>query len=64
MKPDQIMPGRKYRLVFRYSIPRTSIMAEVLRLENGSAVVRSISGREVSIPLRNFAALAVEEVRG
>lgn len=62
MKPDQIMPGRKYRLVFRYSIPRTAIVAEVLRLENDAAIVRSISGREVSIPLRDFAAMAREEV--
>jgi hypothetical protein len=56
------MPGRKYRLVFRYSIPRTAIVAEVLRLENGAAIIRSISGREVSIPLWEFAQLAREEV--
>jgi len=62
VKPDQIMPGRKYRLVFRYSIPRTAIVAEVLRLENGAAIIRSISGREVSIPLWEFAQLAREEV--
>jgi len=62
MTPDQIQPGKKYRLSFRVTFPRTSIVAEVLRLENGAAVVRSISGREVSIPLRDFAALAVEEV--
>ena len=62
MKPDQIMPGRKYRLIFRCSIPRTAIVSEVLRLENGAAIVRSISGREVSIPLREFAAMAREEV--
>jgi len=62
MTTDQIQPGRKYRLVFCASIPRTAIIAEVLRLENGTAVVRSISGREVSIPLRDFAAMAREEV--
>ena len=61
MTPDQIQPGKKYRLSF-VTFPRTAIIAEVLRLENGSAVVRSISGREVSIPLRDFAAMAREEV--
>jgi len=62
MTPDQIQPGRKYRLSFRFSIPRTVIVAEVLRLENGAAIVRSISGREVPIPIRDFAAMAREEV--
>ena len=63
MTPDQIQPGKKYRLSFRVTFPRTAIVVEVLRLENGAAVVRSISGREVSIPPRDFAALAVEEVQ-
>ncbi len=62
MTHDQIQPGKKYRLSFRFSIPRTVIVAEVLKLENGAAIVRSISGREVPIPLREFAQLAREEV--
>lgn len=62
MNPSDIQPGRKYRLVPRYTIIRKVIVAEVRRVEEGNVIVPSISGREVSIPLREFAAMAREEV--
>ena len=43
MTPDQIQPGRSYRLM-----PQLVVL---------------VNGKEVRMPVRNFAALAREEVR-
>jgi hypothetical protein len=62
LTPDQIKPGRSYRLVPRYSyIPGLRLIRRVEVIDNGNVVVL-VNGKEVRMPVREFAALAVEEV--
>jgi hypothetical protein len=62
LTPDQIKPGRSYRLVPRYSyIPGLRLIRRVEAIENGNVIV-NMKGKEVVMPVRDFAALAVEEV--
>ena len=62
LTPDQIKPGRSYRLVPRYSyIPGMRLIRRVEAIENGNVIV-NVKGKEVVMPVRDFAALAVEEV--
>jgi len=62
LTPDQIKPGRSYRLMPRYSyIPGLNLIRRVEVIDNGNVVVM-VNGKEVRMPVRDFAALAVEEV--
>jgi len=62
LTPDQIKPGRSYRLMPRYSyIPGMRLIRRVEAIENGNVIV-NVKGKEVVMPVRDFAALAVEEV--
>ena len=62
LTPDQIKPGRSYRLMSRYSyIPGLRLIRRVEVIDNGNVVVL-VNGKEVRMPVREFAALAVEEV--
>lgn len=62
LTPDQIKPGRSYRLMPRYSyIPGLNLIRRVEVIDNGNVVVL-VKGKEVRMPVRDFAAMAVEEV--
>jgi len=60
---DQIKPGRSYRLMPRYGImPGWKMIRKVEEIRDGNVVIL-VLGREVAMPLKDFAALAVEEVK-
>ena len=62
LTPDQIKPGRSYRLMPRYVvIPDFHMVRRVEAIDNDNVVVM-VNGKEVRMPVRYFAALAVEEV--
>ena len=62
LTPDQIKPGRSYRLMPRYSyIPGLRLIRRVEAIDNDNVVVL-VNGKEVRMPVKEFAALAVEEV--
>lgn len=62
LKPDQIKPGCSYRLMpFYVPMPGKKIIRRVDAIENGDVVVH-VNGKEVRLPVRDFANLAVEEV--
>jgi len=62
LAPDQIKPGRSYRLMPRYVvIPGFHMVRRVEVIDNGNVVVL-VNGKEVRMPVKDFAALAVEEV--
>ena len=62
LTPDQIKPSRSYRLMPRYSyIPGLRLIRRVEAIDNDNVVVM-VNGKEVRMPVRYFAALAVEEV--
>ena len=62
LTPDQIKPGRSYRLMPRYSyIPGLNLIRRVEAIRDGNVVVL-VNGKEALMPVRDFAALAVEEV--
>ena len=62
LKPEQIQAGRSYRLMPRYSyIPGMRLIRRVEAIHDENVVVR-VNGKEVRMPVRDFAALAVEEV--
>mgnify|MGYP001209102919 CR=1 FL=1 len=64
LKPDQIKPGRSYRLMPRYSyIPGMRLIRRVEAIRDGNVIV-NVKDKEVVMPVRDFAALAVEEVKG
>lgn len=59
MKPEQIKPGKKYRLSASFS--KVSIVRKVEEIR-GDNVVVLVNGREVEMPVKDFASLAVAEV--
>jgi hypothetical protein len=62
LTPDQIKPGRSYRLIPRYSyIPGLRLIRRVEAIRDGNVIV-NVKGKEVVMPVRDFAALAVEDV--
>ena len=60
LTPDQIKPGRSYRLMPYYT-PGRQLIRRVEAIRDGNVVVL-VNGKEVLMPVRDFAALAVEEV--
>lgn len=62
LKPEQIQAGKSYRLMPRYSyIPGLRLIRRVEAIRDGNVIV-NVKGKEVVMPVRDFAALAVEEV--
>jgi hypothetical protein len=62
LKPEQIQAGKSYRLMPRYSyIPGLNLIRRVEEIR-GDKVVVMVGEKEVIMPVREFAALAVEEV--
>ena len=62
LTPDQIKPGRSYRLMPRYSyIPGLRLIRRVEAIRDGNVIVK-VGDKEVRMPVKEFAALAVEEV--
>ena len=53
-------PGRSYRLVPRY-LPHPGVTRRVEEIRDVYVIVR-VNGKEVRLPVRDFARLAVEEV--
>lgn len=61
MKPSDIRPGKKYRLITLH-LPAQSVTRRVERIE-GDQVVVIVNGKEVQASVEFFAAMAVEEVQ-
>lgn len=62
IKPEQIQAGKSYRLMPRYSyIPGLRLIRRVEAIRDGNVIV-NVKGKEVMMPVRDFAELAVEEV--
>jgi len=62
LTPDQIKPGRSYRLMPQYSIiPGLNLIRRIEAIDNGNVVVL-VDGKEVTMPVKEFASLAVEDV--
>ena len=62
LKPEHIKAGRSYRLMPRYTaVPGLRLVRKVEEIR-GNNVVVIVNDREVTMPVRDFAALAVEEV--
>ena len=62
LKPEDIRPGCSYRLMPYYTpVPGLKIIRRVDAIQDGKVVVH-VNGKEVRLPVRDFAALAVEEV--
>ena len=62
LKPENIRPGRSYRLMPRYSyIPSLNLIRRVEAICDGNVIVK-VGDKEVRMPVKEFAALAVEEV--
>ena len=59
LKPDQIQVGRSYRLSARYSPISFIRRVEEIRGDN---VVVNVNDEMKEFPLKDFAALAVQEV--
>jgi hypothetical protein len=57
---DQIKPGRSYRLMPYYT-PCRQLIRRVEAIQDGNVVVL-VNGEDVRMPVRELAALAVEEV--
>ena len=63
LSPEQIKPGRSYRLMPYYTpVPGMKIIRRVDEIRDGKVIVR-VNGKEVRMPVRDFAQLAVEEVK-
>lgn len=64
MKPEQICPGKSYKLVGG-SIPRGPRQVVISKVKDirGNNVVVLVDDREVEMPIKDFASLAVSEVR-
>ena len=60
LKPEQIQAGRSYRLMGRYNLGR-SFIRRVEAIRDGNVIV-NVKGKEVVMPVRDFAELAVEEI--
>lgn len=60
LTPDQIKPGRSYRLMPHY-IPGASVVRRVEAIEGGQVVV-DVNGEWKTVSLKLFAELAAEEV--
>jgi len=63
LTPDQIKPGRSYRLMPRYTPLIDGVIRRVEAIRDGNVIVK-VGDKEVRMPVKEFAALAVEEVRG
>lgn len=61
LKPENIRPGRSYRLVPRY-IPGASVVRRVEAID-GDQVVVDVNGERKTMSLKLFADMAVEEVQ-
>lgn len=62
LKPEQIQAGKSYRLMPRYSyIPGLRLIRRVEAIRDGNVIVK-VGDKEVRMPVKEFAALAVEEV--
>ena len=62
LNPDKIKVGHSYRLMPYYtSIPGIKIIRRVEEIHDGNVVVM-VNGKEVRMPIQDFAKLAVEEV--
>ena len=62
LKPEQIQAGRSYRLMPYYTpVPGLRIVRRVEEIRDGNVVVL-VNGKEVRMPVQDFAELAVEEV--
>lgn len=64
LSPDQIKPGRSYRLMPYHTnpVPGLRVIRRVEAIDNGEVVV-NVNGKEVRMPVREFASLAAEEVK-
>lgn len=64
LSPDQIKPGRSYRLMPYYTnpVPGLRVIRRVEAIEGGEVIV-TVNGKEVRAPIELFAQLAVEEVK-
>lgn len=66
LNPDQIKLGRSYRLMPYHLvkvIPNVDVIRRVDEIRDGNVLVH-VNGKEVCIPVRDFARMAVEEVEG